>query len=170
MKKWYLYFFVGLSLNSIGQTASNCNCCAEPYRQFDFWLGDWEVFDTVGNKVGENQLIILQDSCAMQENWTSAKGGFTGTSYNYYNAQDKQWRQVWVDNQGGSLQLKGNFNNNKMILRDDLKANNKGVKSYNRITWTPNADGSVRQLWEVFNEKNELKAVLFDGLYRKKKI
>ena len=36
-----------------------------------------------------------------------------------------------------------------------------------RITWTPNKDGSVRQLWEATNAKGEW-VVSFDGKYTRK--
>lgn len=58
-----------------------CNCCTSEYKQFDFWLGDWEVFNLKGIKVGENKIVSLQDSCIIQENWTSNEQ--TGTSYNF---------------------------------------------------------------------------------------
>jgi hypothetical protein len=35
-----------------------------------------------------------------------------------------------------------------------------------RITWTPNADGSVRQLWETADSKGAW-SVVFDGTYTK---
>jgi len=39
----------------------------------------------------------------------------------------------------------------------------------NRITWTPNDDGSVRQLWEVLNVTENKWTIAFDGLYKKLK-
>ena len=30
--------------------------CSQPeYRQFDFWLGEWEAFDTNGQKAGDSK-------------------------------------------------------------------------------------------------------------------
>ncbi|MGB5237728.1 MAG: hypothetical protein WBN59_08860 [Flavobacteriaceae bacterium] len=37
----------------------------------------------------------------------------------------------------------------------------------NRITWTYNEDGTVRQLWEIFAGGKVIN-IAFDGLYRKK--
>lgn len=36
-----------------------------------------------------------------------------------------------------------------------------------RITWTPNADGSVRQFWESADDKGRWNTA-FDGLYTRK--
>ena len=111
----------------------------------------------------------MQDGCVMQENWKSAAGKYAGTSYNFYNAASKTWTQTWVDNQGGSLKLEGAFRNGKMVLMSE-PVKDKKVGSYiNRITWTPNEDGSVRQLWETSSDFGTTWNAIFDGLYKKKK-
>ena len=63
---------------------------------------------------------------------------------------DKSWNQVWVDNSGYSLVLKGNLSNGSMILKSKLQKGDNG-DFYNRVTWTPNKDGSVTQLWEILS-------------------
>lgn len=40
-----------LITNIISQNNLTCTCCQEQYRQFDFWLGDWEVYNKKGVKV-----------------------------------------------------------------------------------------------------------------------
>jgi len=37
---------------------------------------------------------------------------------------------------------------------------------YNRISWTLNKDGSVRQLWETITDNKDI-TIVFDGLYKK---
>ncbi|HKL89931.1 MAG TPA: hypothetical protein VJ880_01985, partial [Allomuricauda sp.] len=85
---------------------------------------------------------------------------------NFFNAQTNQWEQLWVDNAGASLKLKGNRVENQMILTSEefTKADGKPYK--NRITWTKNDDGTVRQLWEVLDEEGNV-SIAFDGLYLK---
>jgi len=152
-------------------TAQNkgCQCCDTTFRQFDFWLGDWEVFDTSGIKVGTNIVVTMQDSCMLQENWESALGNYSGTSYNYYNSQDSMWHQTWVDNQGGSLELHGKLVSGNMILQSDLAKGKKFDFYYNRITWTPHENGSVSQVWEIIDKNNNVLKLLFNGLYIRKK-
>lgn len=144
-----------------------CNCCTEKHQQFDFWVGDWETFNPNGDLAGTNKIDKIQDKCILRENWTSAKGNYTGTSYNFYNVQTKQWEQLWVDNQGQSLHLKGKRVGNQMILMSDVSKDAKGNDIYNKVTWTKNDDGTVRQLWETSSNKKEWK-IVFDGLYKKK--
>ena len=144
----------------------SCNCCAEAYKAFDFWVGTWDVTKPDGSPAGKNTIDKIQDSCILRENWVSAAGGYTGTSYNFYNARTQQWEQLWIDNQGGSLHLKGKRTANRMVLQSEEQKNKKGEPFYHRITWTLNADGSVRQLWETITNGKDI-AVAFDGLYKK---
>jgi hypothetical protein len=155
-----------ISISSVAQTNS-CACCTEKHAEFDFWIGNWEVTNPNGTKAGENTIEKSQGNCVLTENWTSATPGYTGTSNNFYNAKAKQWEQIWVDNSGGLLHLKGNKFGNQMILQTDKESNAEGKTFYHRVTWTDNEDGTVRQLWETITEGKEI-VIAFDGLYKKK--
>ncbi|MCA0133730.1 hypothetical protein [Winogradskyella alexanderae] len=151
---------------SYGQN-QNCACCTEKYSEFDFWIGSWEVISPNGTKAGENTLEKLERNCVLKENWTSATLGYTGTSNSFYNLKTKQWEQIWVDNQGASLHLKGTKVGNQMILESEKETNLDGISFFHRVTWTANEDGTVRQLWETFTEGKDV-IVVFDGLYKRK--
>lgn len=152
--------------NIRAQTNSNCPCCTTTLQQFDFWVGDWMVYDTTGNKVGENSISKIENNCALVEHWKGAQGG-TGTSMNYYDKTDKTWNQLWIDSKGSILKLKGQLKAGKMVLRSELQKGQKIDWYYNQITWTPNKDGSVSQLWEVYNKQDQLLNTLFLGIYKK---
>jgi len=162
------YFTLLILLVSASYTFAQeqCNCCTETHSEFDFWIGTWTVTNPDGSAAGNNVIVKLQDKCLLRENWTSAKGNYTGTSHNFYNGQTKQWEQIWVDNQGQSLHLKGKRIGNQMILTSDELKNQEGELYKNRITWTQNQDGSVRQLWEIVQDDKVI-SVAFDGLYKK---
>lgn len=161
-------FIVGKTHAQTSPTKKSCACCTEVHRQFDFWLGDWET--TANGKVaGNNRIVLLQDSCIIQENWTSASPGYTGTSYNFYNKDIQKWQQIWIDNQGANLILTGERVGDAMILKSGEMTNPKGQKYINRITWTNNPDGTVRQNWEVSKDNEKTWTSIFDGLYQKKK-
>ena len=163
-----IYTIILLSVFSISTNAQNnsCKCCTEKHAEFDFWIGTWNVTNPDGSVAGKNIIDKIQDNCILRENWTSAKGKYTGTSNNFYNYQAKQWEQIWIDNQGGSLYLKGNRVGNQMILKTDETNNQNGEPFYHRVTWTHNDDGSVRQYWETLTNGKEV-TVAFDGLYKK---
>ena len=83
---------------------------------------------------------------------------------NYYDQVLGQWVQLWVDNQGQSLYMRGGFVDGAMVLMSDLLPSADGVDRYNRVSWAPLEEGKVRQHWEVSVDKKEW-ATVFDGLY-----
>jgi hypothetical protein len=141
-------------------------CDAAEYRQFDFWIGDWNV--TAGEQVaGTNSIHKVHGGCALQENWQGAgAGGISGSSFNIYDQATGRWHQTWVDASGTLLQLDGGLVDGSMVLSGKRPAQNGGT-ALHRISWTPNADGSVRQLWEASQDEGGSWSVLFDGLYVK---
>jgi len=42
-----------------------------------------------------------------------------------------------------------------------------GKPQRQRITWTPNHDGNVRQLWESSDDDGKTWTTAFDGIYHK---
>jgi len=166
MRKITIILACCFQLALFAQDKQNCNCCAENYRAFDFWIGEWEVVNSKDDSPAGSSVISKEEGgCVIRENWTSAKAGYTGTSLNFFNAITNQWEQLWVDNAGASLKLKGNRVGDQMILTSN-KFEQNGQMFRNRITWTKNKDGTVRQLWEVLDEGGDA-SVAFDGLYKK---
>ena len=169
MKNYLLLLLLIACVSLSAQNNKPCPCCSEDFRQFDFWLGDWEAFTPDGKLAGTNHIIVLMDSCIVQENWVSARGKYRGTSYNFFNSATKNWHQTWIDNQGGNLLLDGKFQDGKMILTSKEVKGPNGNSIFNRITWTPHPDGTVRQLWESSADGKKNWTIAFDGTYKKKK-
>lgn len=163
-----LFCFAIILFSTTANAQEKCNCCTEKHAEFDFWIGTWNVTNPDGTAAGVNIIDKTQDNCILRENWTSATAGYTGTSHNFYNYKTKQWEQTWIDNQGGSLHLKGNKIGNQMILRTDEEKNKDGDPFFHRVTWTHNEDGTVRQLWETITNEKDI-TIAFDGLYKKQK-
>ena len=155
-----------LSFSVVLSQDGSCACCSDDHKAFDFWVGSWEVTGPSGSKVGENRIEKIEDGCVLKESWTSANGVTTGTSINFYNSKLKQWEQLWVDNSGSVLKLRGRHVENQMILSSQPFVHSDGGSYVNRITWTHNKDGTVRQLWELVQDQKVAKT-LFDGLYKK---
>jgi hypothetical protein len=163
----HILFFLGFMIYSSSIFAQNaCACCTDNHKAFDFWVGDWMVFDTSGNKIGENKIEKIEGNCILNEHWVGGKGS-TGSSYNYFDATDSTWNQLWVDSRGSNLILKGKADTNKMILKSKFQKGPDGTMYCNRITWTLNSDNSVTQRWDIVNEKDELLSVAFIGIYSK---
>ena len=142
-------------------------CSTPEFRQFDFWVGDWEVYSN-DKIVGTNKVELILGNCVIQENW-SGKGGSNGKSFNTYNAQKGTWHQVWVDNGGNRLDFNGHYEDNKMLLTGEGESQkNPEQRVYYKLTFFKNDDGTVRQLWEASYDQEKWNTI-FDGLYVKKK-
>jgi len=144
------------------------SCTSAEHRQFDFWLGEWEVSLPDGSRAGRNRIESILDGCALQEHWTGASG-FSGKSFNLYNRTSGQWEQFWVSQGGGRLHLRGGLQDGAMVLAGEREKPDPdtGKPPRERITWTPQADGSVRQLWETSKDGGASWQVTFDGRYRR---
>jgi hypothetical protein len=139
-------------------------CASAEHRQFDFWLGEWEVTAN-GKLAGTNRITRLYGDCGLREEYSTPRG-YVGSSFNLYDPARGVWHQTWVDNQGTLLLLDGGWKDGQMVLEGEKPAAG-GARQRDRIRWTPNADGTVRQLWEVSTDGGQSWTVAFDGLYRK---
>jgi tetratricopeptide (TPR) repeat protein len=134
-------------------------------RQFDFWIGDWNVVDASGNNLGESHVELMLDSCVIYENWTGRLGG-DGKSFNLWDAGRKKWLQTWVDNGGQLHRYEGDFTDGAMRYRGETFGRN-GQATQLRMTFTPLPGGKVRQLMESSSDGKSW-STGFDGIYVKK--
>lgn len=141
-------------------------CQSEAHRQFDFWVGTWDVTSN-GQPAGTNEIQLRHRDCVLHESWTSAAGTFTGNSLNAYDAARGVWHQTWADSSGTVLHLDGGFADGVMTLRGERPAAGGSGTVLHQIQWTPQEDGSVRQVWTTSADGGENWQTAFDGLYRK---
>lgn len=136
-------------------------------RQFDFWVGDWTVTNQANGKpAGHNLIELKHGGRVLVENYTTPSP-YTGMSLNAYDGAAKRWHQCWMDSSGGVLDLYGGLVEGKMVMTGET-ARAGGVRQLERITWTPNSDGTVRQHWEQSADGGQTWTTAFDGLYRRK--
>lgn len=138
-------------------------CADEAHRQFDFWVGSWEVTNAQGQVVGTNEITPILGGCVLLEEWQSS-GPHSGKSLNIYDAANDKWHQTWVDNGGLLLELDGKLVDGNMVMKGHRPGQD-GAKVLNRIIWEPLEDGDVRQTWETSGDDGQTWTTLFDGLY-----
>lgn len=56
---------------------SPATCGSAEHRQFDFWIGNWEVYGANGKLAGTNRVEKILAGCVLQENWQSVQVGST---------------------------------------------------------------------------------------------
>ncbi len=137
-------------------------------HQFDFWLGDWEVFGPKGRMIAHSKIESVSGGFALLENWNVAPalGGSSGKSLNSYNPVTKQWQQYWVGSGGLTTEYKGGLVDGKMVLVAEQTRLN-APTTHTRATWTPNADGSVTQQFESSSDGGKTWQPGFVGLYKR---
>jgi hypothetical protein len=143
--------------------AADAPCGAPEHRQFDFWLGTFEVRTADDKLAGHNVIELTLDGCALTEHWTGAGGG-QGRSINFFDRTDGKWHQVWIDDHGRPLYLAGGLEGGSMVLAGETR-DKAGQVTLQRITWTPLPDGRVRQHWESSQDAGATWSTAFDGYY-----
>jgi hypothetical protein len=167
MRSLLLWLMLSAPMAMAQTPAAPKPCSTAEHRQFDFWIGRWNVFMPDGKQAGVNVIEAIDGGCVLLERW-SGKGGSSGTSLNSWDSASRQWRQHWVDNQGGMLRLAGRFENGSMVLgSSEPDPASKGALLRQRITWTPLPDGAVRQHWQTSRDDGKSWTTAFDGRYVK---
>lgn len=163
------------SLLSTANAQSGKLPCSRPeYRQFDFWIGQWEAFGKDGKKAGDSKISLILDSCIILEEWTSAavQQGlrYAGKSFNTYNATTKQWQQTWVDNAGGTNEyMQGKFENNQIIFSSTPFKFTKDTMAIRKMTFTNLSTEKLRQHGEISKDNGLTWSTEYDLEYRRKK-
>ena len=149
-------------------------CSKAVYRQFDFWIGQWEAYNPKGIKAGDSRISLMLDSCTILEEWTSASVQqglrFAGKSYNMYNAARKRWQQYWVDNTGNIVEyFNGHYEDGKMIVETDNIKINDSTWQIQKMTFYNLSPDKVRQHGETSKDGGKTWETSFDLEYRRKK-
>lgn len=133
------------SLYSQTDTAQN-SCTSTESKQFDFWLGEWNLTwnDTLH---GTNIITKVLGDCVIHENFSDPAGKFYGQSFSVYDPDKKQWQQTWVDNAGNYMMFVGEFKDEKMLLSRSF-IGNKGNKVTQRMVFYNITPGSFEWSWE----------------------
>ena len=125
-------------------------CTAPEHRQFDFWVGSWDVYRTGTDRLVAHSLIErLYAGCVIRENWQPLNGP-GGSSLNTYRPEDHGWRQLWADGSNSWAEFRGGLVDGAMVISGNWAgAAGPGTNPLVRIRYSRGADGSVRQ--EGFN-------------------
>jgi hypothetical protein len=156
---------LGVSTPSPAQNSQPQPCTASEHQAFDFWIGEWNVHGANGKLAGTNSVKREIGGCVLHERYDTGRG-YSGESFNIYDAPRKVWHQTWVDSGGLLLMLEGGIRDGKMVLEGQTTGLDQKVTRH-RISWTPNPDGSVRQFWESTVNSGDW-TVAFDGKYTRK--
>jgi hypothetical protein len=126
-------------------------CDTPQHHQFDFWVGDWQVFDAETNTlVAFDRVEKLAEGCIVQQNlnlltdlWRrpGAPNRLSGIGVNRFDGE--AWLQLWADNQWGAIAMRGALDEHgAMVFKSITPSRNRDLK----VVWEKHADGTVRNL------------------------
>jgi hypothetical protein len=149
------------------QTEPAPACQEAVFRQFDFWVGDWDVFDQGGKLAGTNSITAEEEGCLLVERWKGASGT-TGQSYNYVDRQTGKWRQIWVS-KDATIDYAGGLNDKGQMVLEGTIAYPGGKAAPFKGIWTANPDGTVTQHFEEYDAGKKSWGEWFTGIYKRRK-
>jgi len=139
--------------------ATPAPCAAPEYHQLDFWVGRWDVYPTGKDKLVAHSLIEKVYGCGIRENWMPLSNQ-PGGSLSTYVPAEKHWEQFWIDSSGSRAQFAGGWNGSAMVITG------KWGGPLVRMSYSKNADGSVRQFGEQSTDDGKTWKPSFDFTYR----
>ena len=149
--------------------ARNVHPCAyQPEsRQFDFWIGEWDVQVPGMTVPATSRIELVEDRCIIAEYYEN--GPYAGRSLNVYDTATKKWRQFWVDNKGGVSHYEGEFKDGKMVYLNDNAGTPGGPPAIGRMTFWSEGPDEVRQYVEQSTDGGKTWTVAFNGTYKRRK-
>lgn len=137
------------ALTSAAYAQTPYACTSPEHRAFDFWIGEWDVYVTGTERLAGRSSVRSEDAgCVVTEHWQGP--GFSGRSLNSYDRFAGSWSQFWTDSGGEVTRFVGGPFEGGMRLTDPANVSAQSSTPYQaRMTFTPNADGSVRQHGET---------------------
>ncbi len=145
------------------------SCTAAKHHVFDFWIGEWRAYVTGTQELaGLSTIESVDGGCVITEHWRSQKSAFTGRSLNIYSAEENHWEQFWVDSAGDLTHFMGGPTADGMVLTaEDDRSPGAASPVFNRMTFTRNADGTVRQHGQTSDDRGKSWTDRYDFTYRR---
>jgi hypothetical protein len=175
MLSWAALFSLGVSSSNLAAAAEppaiEAPCETPQNHQFDFWVGDWQVFDATNNQlVGFDRVEKHSRGCIVQENLTMTSDLYrrpgvpyrmAGIAVNRFDGE--AWLQLWADDTWGAIVMRGKPDaNGSMVFTSIIPSRNRDL----RVVYEKNPDGTVRTLQYVAPAGSDKWQKYGDLLYR----
>lgn len=138
-------------------------------REFDFWVGEWDVFAT-GTKtlVGHSLIQLISGGCALLENWEG--GNSSGKSINFIDPNTNKWKQSWAGSYANGVQefVNGEYRDSAMRFEYET-TNTNGNKLKGRFIFYNQEPNQVRQFNEASADGGKTWTTNYDFTYIRKK-
>jgi hypothetical protein len=136
--------------------------------ELDFWLGRWAVSWQGGH--GTNRLERALDGAVIHERFEEADDGsgtsaLHGESWSVFEPARALWRQTWVDNQGGYLDLVGDRVDGWFTFVRDAPERGEGARQ--RMVFRDVEPDSFKWTWELSLDGGATWEIRWEIAYRR---
>jgi hypothetical protein len=138
-------------------------------REFDFWVGEWDVYSTGTKNIAGHSLIqMIAGGCALLENWDSPAS--TGKSINFIDPLTNKWKQTWVGSYASGIQefVAGEYKDGAMRFTFET-TDAQGNKLIGRFVFFNEGPNQVRQFNETSSDGGKTWTTNYDFTYIRKK-
>lgn len=159
--------FMSQAVATPAATSTPPYCNAAEYHQLDFWIGDWDTFETDtpgGPSVARARVDPIAQGCAIHELYEQ-NDGLIGDSILSYDPVRKHWQQTWVTNRGSIMVIVGNFKDGALVLEGEMHLKD-GKSVMQRIIWKAQ-DKGVRESAVLSKDSGKTWVPAFDVLFLK---
>jgi len=162
------------------QTSASPPPCQTPEaRQFDFWVGTWELIGRTRAQPGStrwqetrstNTITSTMDGCVTREAFENvAPQRWTGMSVSVWSPRSHAWQQTWVDSQGSYIALTGGWHDGRMVLATAPRLLPTGDTIVNRMVFHDIARDSLVWDWEASRDAGRTWELMWSITYRRRK-
>jgi tetratricopeptide (TPR) repeat protein len=158
--------------DTVKTNADPCNNVPE-YRQFDFWVGEWDVKNPGGQVVGTSRIERILNNCVIQETYTAVPGTlaapkYVGQAFHFYDQNLKKWAQHYIDTTARPFDWVGEFKDGAMRFTREGPYGPSNSYIRQRMSFTPKPDGTVQQFFEQSADEGKTWIPGFNGTYVKR--
>jgi len=144
-------------------------CTGAEHRQFDFWLGEWDVSPSGATSaiVAESSITLTNQGCVIIEDWRPFATAH-GHSLNMYDPATQSWHQTWMAASPLRTEYRGGFSDGVMSFEalTPLPGVPEGARS--RMNFQRIDDNTVRQWGEQLDAGAAEWTVTWDFTYRRR--
>lgn len=149
------------------EIVSNPCLAREEYKQFNFWVGKWDVKNPAGQHAGDSEIDLMNNGCTIVENWYGARN-FQGKSFNYFDPKDNKWHQFWINQNAQTIFFEGNLEDGNMVYYSYDHVKDMKDAFLRRLTFFNLGPDKVRQLGEKTTDEGKTWQTEYDLTYNRK--
>lgn len=153
-----------MSAFSASSVHAQGSCAGPLHREFDFWLGTWEVFERgSATKSADVRVTAELDGCVIREAYEDPNG-LRGVSLSSYDTTAGEWQQTWITNRAQLLVIRGHRDGQMLAFTGWIRES--ATETLVRATWAPDGDG-VRETAERSTDGGRTWRPWFDLSFRR---